>query len=115
MKSLYTNSKSRVRVYGKISGSFKTSSGVLKDCPTSPFLFNFVMDDILKAALRSTDGAGVELLPGPKITDTEYADFIALLGNSEEVMQYFPDNLSDAAKMFDMCLATLKCKIFLHN
>ncbi|MGL5231889.1 MAG: reverse transcriptase domain-containing protein, partial [Fusobacteriaceae bacterium] len=115
MKSLYSNSESRVRVYGKVSESFKTSSGVRQGCPISPFLFNFIMDDIMKIALRSTDDVGVELLPGPKITDIEYADDIALLGNSEEVMQHFLDNLSDAAKIFGMCFAPLKCKILLQD
>ena len=115
LKALYINSESRVRVYGKMSTPFITSSGVRQGCPISPFLFNFVIDDILKEALKDINNMGVDLLPGPNITDIEYADDIVLLGQSEEIMQRFLNKLSDTARMFGMKFAPSKCKVLLQD
>jgi hypothetical protein len=115
LKKLYSNSESRVKVYGKLTPSFTTSSGVRQGCPISPFLFNFVMDDILKTALRESNGSGVDLLPGPKLTDIEYADDIALLGRTTESIQQFLDRLSLAAEGYGMRFAPAKCKILLQD
>jgi hypothetical protein len=76
-----------VSVYGRQSQPFTTTSGVRQGCPISPFLFNFVIDDILTNALKDTENFKVELLRGPNLTDIEYADDIVLLGKSEGVMK----------------------------
>ena len=52
MKALYSHTTGRVRAYGQLSKCFETSSGIRQGCPLTPFLFNFVMDDILGQALR---------------------------------------------------------------
>ncbi|KAA3681478.1 uncharacterized protein DEA37_0013448 [Paragonimus westermani] len=87
LRSLYAHSASRVRVYEQLSRAFITSSGVLQGCPFSPFLSDFVIDDILDGALRESRELGVELLPGTRLTDLEYADDIVLLSPSSEDMQ----------------------------
>ncbi|KER29536.1 hypothetical protein T265_13343, partial [Opisthorchis viverrini] len=81
IKGLYTNSRNGVKVYGKLCPEFTTSTGVRQGCPLSPFLFNFVIDTIMKDALPASNACGVEVLPGPPLTDIEYADDIALLGS----------------------------------
>ncbi|RTG91343.1 uncharacterized protein DC041_0011716, partial [Schistosoma bovis] len=48
-------------------------------CPISPFLFNFAIDDILETALMDVGSCGVDLLPGERLLDLEYADDIVLL------------------------------------
>jgi hypothetical protein len=58
---------------------------------------------------------GVDLLPGPNITDIEYADDIVLLGQSEEIMQRFLNKLSDTARIFGMKFAPSKCKVLLQD
>jgi hypothetical protein len=115
LRSLYSNSESRVSVYGKQSKPFTTTSGVRQGCPISPFLFNFVIDDILTNALKDTQNFGVELIPGPNLTDIEYADDIVLLGKSEGVMQDFLHRLRSAAESYGMCFAPKKCKVMLQN
>ena len=59
LKSLYSETRARVRVYGELSPEFTTESGVRQGCPLSPFLFNFVMDILLETALTSSDHSGV--------------------------------------------------------
>ena len=54
MKALCSHTTGRVRAYGQLSECFKTSGGVRQGCPLSRFLFNFVMDEILGQALKST-------------------------------------------------------------
>jgi hypothetical protein len=115
LKELYSNSESRVRVYGKLTSPFVTSSGVRQGCPISPFLFNFVIDDIMKSALKDSYDFGVELLPGSKLTDIEYADDIALLGKTSESMQQLLDRLSIAAAEYGMKFAPAKCKVLLQD
>ena len=48
IRSLYSQTQGLVRAYGELSKSFPTTSGVLQGCPLSPFLFKFVIDEIMK-------------------------------------------------------------------
>ena len=75
MKALYSHTTGRVRAYGQLSECFETSSGVRQGCPLSPFLFNFVMDDILGQALKSTT-ANLPNAQDETLFDLEYADDI---------------------------------------
>ncbi|KER20190.1 hypothetical protein T265_11208 [Opisthorchis viverrini] len=94
IKALYANSRGRVQVYGKLSPEFTTSSGVRQGCPLSLFLFNFVIDTIMEDSLPASNACGAEVLPGPPLTDIEYADDIALLG-SDPVQQSEMDDDSE--------------------
>ncbi|KER25219.1 hypothetical protein T265_07261 [Opisthorchis viverrini] len=58
IKALYANSRGRVKVYGKLSPEFTTSSGVRQGCPLSPFLFNFCL-----AGMPTEGGTMVVILP----------------------------------------------------
>ena len=60
-------------VYGRLSQSFDTSSGVRQSRPTSPFLFNFVMDEVMRTALVEHKTVGVDLVMGERLCDLEYA------------------------------------------
>ncbi|KER25906.1 hypothetical protein T265_14120, partial [Opisthorchis viverrini] len=92
-KALYANSRGRVKVYGKLSPEFTTSSGVRLDCPLSPFLFKFVIDTIMEDSLTASNACGVEVLPGPPLTDVEYADDIALLGSDPVHKRIYEHNM----------------------
>ncbi|KER30634.1 hypothetical protein T265_02984 [Opisthorchis viverrini] len=52
IRSLYFQTSGRVRVYGELSKSFRTQYGVRQGCPLSPFLFNFVIDEIMRRTLE---------------------------------------------------------------
>ncbi|CAH8570655.1 unnamed protein product [Schistosoma intercalatum] len=58
---------------------FVISTYTPTDCPISPFLFNFAIDDILETALMDVSNGGVDLLPEERLLDLEYADDIVLL------------------------------------
>ena len=115
LKALYNNSRGRVKVYGELSPEFTTYSGVRQGCPLSPFLFNFVIDLILELSLSVTDTCGVELLPGSRLTDLEYADDIALLGSDPSEIQLLLNNLNKYSAMFGMRFAPSKCKVLLQD
>jgi hypothetical protein len=115
LESLYSHTLGRVRAYGKLSPPFAISSGVRQGCPISPFLFNFVMDDILQQTLCGRDAGGVELLPGNKITDLEYADDIALLGNNAQDLQETLNRLAFEASRYGLYFAPAKCKMLVQD
>jgi hypothetical protein len=115
LKSLYAHSECRVRVYGQLTRAFSTSSGVRQGCPISPFLFNYIVDDILEGALKGSEDLGVELLPGNKLTDIEYADDIALLSSSSSNMQIMLNRLNDTVGLYGMRFAPSKCKVLLQD
>ncbi|VDP64915.1 unnamed protein product [Schistosoma curassoni] len=58
-----------------------------KGCPTSPFLFNFAIDDVLEAALVDVENGSVDLFPGEGLFDLEYADDIVLLCDDTQAIQ----------------------------
>ncbi|KER33161.1 hypothetical protein T265_00862 [Opisthorchis viverrini] len=90
-EALYANSRGRVKVYGKLSPEFTTSSGARQGCPLSLFLFNFIIDTIMEDSLPASNACGVEVLPGPPLTDIEYADDIALLGSDPMAVDLFAE------------------------
>jgi hypothetical protein len=115
LKALYSNSRGRVKVYGKLSPEFTTSSGVRQGCPLSPFLFNFVIDLLMESSLPASGTCGVELLPGRSLIDIEYADDIALLGSDPLEMQSILNNLNNSTTRFGMCFTPAKCKALLQD
>ncbi|KER20289.1 hypothetical protein T265_15354, partial [Opisthorchis viverrini] len=75
--SLYSRASGRVRVYGELSKSFRTQSGIRQGCPLSPFLFNFVIDETMRRALRGLQNPGVQIACEENLVDLECADGIA--------------------------------------
>ncbi|KAF6774344.1 hypothetical protein AHF37_06531 [Paragonimus kellicotti] len=73
------------------------------------------MDDILEGALKESSGLGVELLPGARLTDLEYADDIVLLSPSAEDMQTMLNKVNDRAGLYGMRFAPSKCKVLLQD
>jgi exonuclease III len=115
LKALYTQTSGRVRAYGKLSPSFAISSGVRQGCPISPFLFNFAVDDILNRSLEGLTNAGVELLPGNRVLDLEYADDIALLSDNTQAIQNALNRLAIEVSRYGMHFGPSKCKVLLQD
>ena len=113
--SLYSQTRGRVRVYGELSKSFLTTSGVRQGCPLSPFLFNIVMDVVMMRALQGLQNPGVHFFNGENIVDLEYADDIVLLFEDETEGQAFLDRLSEVVLCFGMRFAPNKCKVLLQD
>jgi hypothetical protein len=81
----------------------------------SPFLFNFVMDNIIRDALQGISDNGVELLPGNRITDLVYADDIALLGDNTHAIQRSLDRLVSEASKYGLHFSAPKSKVFVQD
>ncbi|CAH8503536.1 unnamed protein product [Schistosoma rodhaini] len=115
LKALYTNTSGRVRAYNHISPLFHLSSGVRQGCPISPFLFNFAIDDILETAPMDVSNGGVDMLPGERLLDLEYADDIVLLCDNAQGMQSTLNQLAISVRRYGMCFAPSKCKVLLQD
>ena len=113
--AMYRRTSARVRAYGHVSQAFAVTSGVRQGCPISPFLFNFVIDDVLQNGLQGLQEHGVELLPGSKLSDLEYADDIVLLGDSTQAFQTALDRLALEASRYGMRFGPEKCKVLVQD
>jgi hypothetical protein len=111
IRALYSHTSGQVRVYGELSTTFSTESGVRQGCPLSPFLFNFVIDAIMEECLQDATDRGVHVLPGSKLLDLDYADDIVLLFDSIQAAQSTLDRLSEVVPSFGMRFAPHKCKV----
>ena len=54
--------------------------------PLSPFLFNFVIDAVMKRTLEDLPNPGVQIIVGENLVDLDYADGIVLLFEKEAQM-----------------------------
>ncbi|CAH8657151.1 unnamed protein product [Dicrocoelium dendriticum] len=115
LRALYSLTSGRVRAYGMLSPTFVVSSGVRQGCPISPFLFNFAIEDVLRNALSDSLNAGVELLPGSRVVDLDYADDIVLLGDDPQVVQLAFNRLTIEASKYGMYFSPSKCKALLQD
>ncbi|KER20643.1 hypothetical protein T265_15265, partial [Opisthorchis viverrini] len=113
MRSLYSQTSGRVRVYGELSKSFRTQSGVRQGCPLSPFLFNFVIDEIMRRTLEGLQNPGVQIASEENLVDLEYADDIVLVFEEQEKAQVFLDELTKDILSFGMHFATTKYEVML--
>ena len=115
ISSLYRSTTGRVRVYGKLSKSFSITSGMRQGCPLSPFLFNFIIDEILDHTIGGSNCSGVHLTTEGNLVDLEYADDIVLLFEHQHEAQECLYRLSETIQSFGMCLAPSKCKVRLQD
>ncbi|KER30056.1 hypothetical protein T265_03429 [Opisthorchis viverrini] len=105
IRSLYSHTSGRVKVYGELSKSFPTKSGVRQGCPLSPFLFNFVTDEIMRRTLDGFQNSGVQIVAGESLVNLEYADDIALIFEDLSEAQALLNKLTAIIPAFGMRLA----------
>ncbi|CAH8590969.1 unnamed protein product [Dicrocoelium dendriticum] len=115
LRAVYSLTSDRVRAYGKLSPTFVVYSGVRQGCPISPFLFNFAIEDVLKNPLGDSLNAGVELLPGSRVVDLDYADDIVLLGDDPHIVQLALNRLAIEASKYGMYFSPSKCKALFQD
>ena len=114
MKALYSHTTERVRAYDQSSECFRISSGVRQGCPLSPFFFNFVMDDILGQALKST-AANFSNIQDETLCDLEYTDDIVCTFETFTDAQSLLNSLICSAARYGLKFAPAKCKTMLFN
>ncbi|GAA48421.1 very long chain acyl-CoA dehydrogenase [Clonorchis sinensis] len=81
---LYSRASGHVGVYGELSKSLRTQSGVLPGCPLSPFLFNFVLDEIMRRTLEGLQNPGVQTSCDEDLVDLDFAGDIVLVFEEEK-------------------------------
>ncbi|CAH8597918.1 unnamed protein product [Schistosoma rodhaini] len=87
IKALYTNISGRVMTYNYLSSLYHSSSVVRQHSPISLFLLSVLIDGILESSLMDIGNGSVNLLPGERFFDIEYADNIVLLCDKTQAMQ----------------------------
>ena len=110
IRAYYASTKARVRVYGEESCDFDLHTGVRQGCPLSPVLFNYVVDWIMDKALE--DYRGVQVSTDFWLADIDYADDVAVLGESPAHLQPFLDRISSFAAKVGLEINASKTKAF---
>ncbi|CAH8624057.1 unnamed protein product [Schistosoma bovis] len=63
----------------------------------------------------NVSNGGVDLLPGERLLDLEYADDIVLLCDNAQGMQSALNQLAISVRRYGMCFAPSKCKVLLQD
>ncbi|XP_029655173.1 uncharacterized protein LOC115228842, partial [Octopus sinensis] len=105
----YCSTRSRVCVYGEVSEPFEIGSGVRQGCVLSPTLSNYSIDWITTNALRAFPGITVG--HNFSVKDLDYADDIAILGETFTDFQFAINELQRIASQIDMKVNASKTKI----
>ncbi|VDN13749.1 unnamed protein product [Dibothriocephalus latus] len=92
-----------------LSEPFAIRSGVPQDCVLSPSLFNYIIDWILGKALQENDG--IEVAPGGRLTDLNYADDIALLASNFDDLQSMVSRVNKVAKSVGLSIGAGETKV----
>ena len=100
VESLYLQSEACVRVQGKNSEWFEVAMGVRQGCTMSPWLFNLVMDSIVREARESFQG-GVQL-EGSKVQFLLFADDLVLVAENEEDIKKYAKVLNEVMAKWKM-------------
>ncbi|VDP86071.1 unnamed protein product [Schistosoma mattheei] len=69
----------------------------------------------METAVMDVCDSGVNLLPGERLFDLEYADDIVLLCDNAQGMQSTLNQLAISVRYYGMCFAPSKCKVILRD
>ena len=112
-KAMYANPRSIVRVLGTDADDFACESGVLQGEISSPFLFNYVLDWVMRHAV-DMHGEGLRIKEGDpnyKLTDIDFADDVVILTNSVDEAQIVVDRIAKYGNMVGLKLNAAKCEL----
>jgi hypothetical protein len=112
IQCLYRSTQSVVRAYGKASEPFDVVTGVRQGSILSPFLFNMVVDEVLRKALDEPHAGGVQISTRSEpLFDLAYADDIVVLAESSEYAQLMLDRVSLEASKVGLRINVGKTKV----
>ena len=100
---------SAVRVDAELTDWFKISVGVRQGCCLSPYLFNMILEAIMKIALERNTETGIKLL-GQYVNNLRFADDIDILAESKPDIQKLTDRISETGKKFGLIINESKTK-----
>ena len=111
IKVLYTDTSSTVLTSDGETPPFSISSGILQGDTLAPFLFIIVVDYVLRMSLDTISDKGLEIKPRQSsrhpakyLTDTDFADDIALISNSLVNAQCLLQSLEQASNCVGLYL-----------
>ena len=109
---MYTDTLCRVRAYGSMSDSFVVGTGVRQGGVLSPFLFNLLVDHVMRSATTEPCVGGVEVQGRTgRLFDLDYADDIVLLAETESEAQLLLDRVACAAARVGLVINAHKTKV----
>ena len=114
IKVLYTDTSSSILSSDGETESFSIIAGILQGDTLAPFLFIIVVDIVLRMSVDTIKNKGFEINPRPSsrhpeeyLTDTDFADDIALVSES---LQSLLQSLEQASNLVGLCLNESKTK-----
>ena len=119
---LYRNTKVKVRSPDGDTEYFEIVAGVLQGDTLAPYLFIICLDYVLRTAIDKIRENGFELTkkrsrryPAKTITDTDYADDIALLANTPNQAEALLHSLEQTAAGIGLHVNAHKTEYMCYN
>ena len=119
---LYTDTKACVQTPDGDTDSFSILAGILQGDTLAPFLFILVVDYIMRVSVDKISDCGFQLErkrgprnPAVHITDTDFADDIALISSRIADAQKLLNSLESAANCIGLYLNELKTEFYTPN
>ena len=104
---MYKDTKSVTRIHNKLSPLYNTYSGLQQGALSSPILFNYFINDLIKELNQRTGGAEIRNL---RITNLPFADDIVLTAKDKGTLQKLLDTCSNWANKWKLQFSQKKCK-----
>ena len=108
LEDLYSKSVSAVRVDRELTEWFKATVRVRQGCNLSPYLFNLLLEAMMKETLKETD-AGVDI-SCQRVNNLRFADDIDLIAESPEQLQKLTVKINNSPKHFGLKINVNKTK-----
>lgn len=96
-KNLYKCNRVNIKMGNKISGTFRTTKGLLQGCSTSPTLFKIFLEETLKPWKRKCEEMGVPIRDDHLYT-LSFADDQVVIAQDEEDLSYMVRKLEEEYK-----------------
>ena len=107
IKSMYSNTKYRVRIDGHLSPNFLATSGVKQGCPMSPILSNIFQNDLHEIFDNGCDPVKAGDIC---INSISWADDLLLVSNSKNGLQQCLNQLYSYCEKWGLVVNTNKTK-----
>lgn len=112
LKDMYAGTLCRVRAHGSMSDSFAVDTGVRQGGVLSPFLFNMLVDHVMRSATAEPCVGGVDVQGRTeRLFDLDYADDIVLLAETESEAQLLLDRVARCAAQVGLVINVQKTKV----
>ncbi|KIH69136.1 hypothetical protein ANCDUO_00524 [Ancylostoma duodenale] len=108
-RSLYLNSSCCVKTENGRTGFFEITTDVKQGWILSPILFNIALDLVMREAMKLNE-AGIGWNNEGRLTDLDYADYIALPAKTDSKLHQATTNLNREAKKIGLRIGSEKSK-----